>query len=152
MNKQYPSRQTGFTLIELMIVIAIIGILSAIALPAYQDYVGRAQGVEALKMTEGLRTEIASWIWDKKEFPKAKDVATTGLIGSQANDLVGKYVNKGGVSVTAGTGVITVQFSKGVLVGKNITITPTINTNDNSHLIEWKCAGTAIKYLPVSCQ
>ena len=53
--------EKGFTLIELMIVVAIIGILAAIAMPAYQDYTGRAQAVEGVSVTSGLRTEISVW-------------------------------------------------------------------------------------------
>lgn len=150
MNTYHRNPQMGFTLIELMIVIAIIGILAAIALPSYQNYVGKAQASEALKMTDGLRTEIATWVWDKKEFPKAVDVANTGLIGSQASTLQGKYVNQGGVSVIANTGVIRVTFSRGVLAGKHVTITPTINAHNNTHLIEWQCSGET-RYLPNSC-
>ena len=94
--KQY---QAGFTLIELMIVIAIIGILAAIALPAYQDYVGRTQAMEAFTISDGLRQEIGVWAAGNKAFPSGDALTSTGYIGSQAAVLKGKYIPSEGVRV-----------------------------------------------------
>lgn len=77
-----PKDIHGFTLIELMIVVTIIGILSAIAIPAYQIYVARAQMTEGLVATQGLRNEIALWVANYKQFPDASAVdADTGYVG-----------------------------------------------------------------------
>ena len=130
------SRIKGFTLIELMIVIAIIGILAAIALPAYDGYVGRSQAVEGFKLTSGLRDDIASVVAD-----------------TNASSLDGKYVQNGGVTVTADTGVITVLFDQGVISGSNMQLIPTFNNTNRTQLIQWQCGGTLnSKYLPSSCQ
>lgn len=144
--------QSGFTLIELMIVIAIIGILAAIALPAYQDYMARAQAAEAFRLTDALRTEIATYVWANRAFPVAADVAPTGIIGSQASSLRGKYTRDNGVSVVANTGVVRVEFDKGAVNGLVVTITPTINVRNNSHLIQWTCSATNDRHIPTSCQ
>lgn len=148
--------QSGFTLIELMIVIAIIGILAAIALPAYESYTARAQMSEGLKISEGIKSEIAVYIADQKTFPNAAIVnPSTGAIGQQASAIKGKYIKDKGVSVAADTGVITIEFDKGAIAGKTLTITPTINPNValNEQIIKWKCSTNGDKnILSVACQ
>lgn len=136
-----------------MIVIAIIGILAAIALPNYMSYVGRAQTMEGFVVSDGLRNEIAAWVWEYKAFPDAATVAVTGNIGKQANALDGKYVQNNGVSVAANTGVITVNFDSGNIAGKTLVLTPEINLNTNEQVIKWVCSGSVgTDKLPTSCQ
>ncbi|MBH0084971.1 pilin [Psychrobacter sp. SCQQ22] len=144
---------TGYTLIELMIVIAIIGILAAIAIPNYLIHVGRAQVVEGFMISDSLRSEIGLHLWEHKRFPNAADVAVTGDMGQQANTLDGKYVATNGVSITADTGVITVNFDAGNVAGKTLVMTPEINTANDQQAMKWVCSGTVgVDKLPVSCQ
>jgi type IV pilus assembly protein PilA len=140
------SVQKGFTLIELMIVVAIIGILAAIAIPAYQDYIARSQASEAMTLSSGLKTNIA-------EVYGQKGVWTNISSGSEglpaAADVKGKYVN----DVAVADGKITATFkgsevSKGLISGK-LVLSPV----DASGSITWKCSspGIAQKYLPKAC-
>lgn len=145
--------QPGFTLIELMIVIAIIGLLATIAIPSYLSYTGRAQAVEGFSVTDGVRSEIATYVWQNRQFPNAAEVAVTGNIGKQASRLEGKYISANSVSVTADTGTITINFDAGNIAGKTMILTPEINTNTNQQVIEWVCSGTVgADKLPASCQ
>lgn len=151
-----PKDIHGFTLIELMIVVTIIGILSAIAIPAYQIYVARAQMTEGLVATQGLRNEIAIWVANYKQFPDASAVdADTGYVGKQADAIQGKYIQNKGVNITADTGVITVKYDKGSIAGKQLIITPSINSNlgMNEQVIKWVCSTDGNRsWLPSSCQ
>ena len=145
--------QNGFTLIELMIVTAIIGILAAIAIPSYLNYIGKSQTVEGFTVSSGLRSEIAAHVWENKRFPNAAEVAVTGIIGRQANSLDGKYVSENGVKVAPNTGVIIINFDAGNIAGKTLVLTPEINTLNNQQVIQWVCSGTVSRdRLPTTCQ
>ncbi len=137
--------QQGFTLIELMIVVAIIGILAAIAIPAYQDYTIRAKVSEGLNLASGAKAAVTEYYQDKGSFPS--DNATAGL--PAATDIKGNNVSKVEVGQN---GVITITYSGGGtnLNGKTVTLTPAVNNGS----ISWTCAaGTlAAKYLPSSCR
>ncbi|ENW6507911.1 pilin, partial [Neisseria gonorrhoeae] len=83
--------QKGFTLIELMIVIAIVGILAAVALPAYQDYTARAQVSEAILLAEGQKSAVTEYYLNHGEWPKDN---TSAGVASPASNIKGKYVQK----------------------------------------------------------
>ncbi|EMS1800368.1 pilin, partial [Neisseria gonorrhoeae] len=95
--------QKGFTLIELMIVIAIVGILAAVALPAYQDYTARAQVSEAILLAEGQKSAVTEYYLNHGKWP-----ANNGNAGvASPADIKGKYVE----SVTVANGVVTAQMN-----------------------------------------
>lgn len=134
--------QKGFTLIELMIVVAIIGILAAIALPAYQDYTKRARVAEGLSLAGGAKTAVTEYFSSQGALPTTN--AEAGLPTASS-------INGGSVtSVTVGTGgVITVAFDATKVGTGNITLTP----NTSSGAVKWTCAGTVdAKYRPANCR
>ncbi|ENX0108906.1 pilin, partial [Neisseria gonorrhoeae] len=96
--------QKGFTLIELMIVIAIVGILAAVALPAYQDYTARAQVSEAILLAEGQKSAVTEYYLNNGEWPENNDKAG---VASSPTDIKGKYVK----SVTVAKGVVTAEMA-----------------------------------------
>ncbi|OUC34181.1 pilin, partial [Neisseria meningitidis] len=111
--------QKGFTLIELMIVIAIVGILAAVALPAYQDYTARAQVSEAILLAEGQKSAVTEYYLNHGIWPANNSSAG---VASTPSDIKGKYVQ----SVTVANGVITAQMaSSGVnkeIQGKKLSL------------------------------
>jgi len=138
--------QQGFTLIELMIVVAIIGILAAIALPAYQDYTNRAKVSEVILAASSARTTIAEAASTLSKIPPAASVTV--------NNQVSKYVKSVAYTVSGTTGVITATAQ-----GTNIaaidddTITLTGSYNGTTGQVNWVCSGSiAAKYRPSSCQ
>ncbi|HEZ0166993.1 TPA: pilin [Neisseria meningitidis] len=111
--------QKGFTLIELMIVIAIVGILAAVALPAYQDYTARAQVSEAILLAEGQKSAVTEYYLNHGEWPANNSSAG---VATSASDIKGKYVEK----VEVANGVITAtMLSSGVnkeIQGKKLSL------------------------------
>ena len=147
--------QKGFSLIELMIVIAILGILAVIALPAYQDYTARAQVSEAISLMEGQKSAVVEYYADKGKWPTSNTEA-----GIATNTSIqGKYVAQ--VDVGA-NGVITAKMKaadvNNEIKGKTVSLTPHATTNNGS--FTWTCApgktegaqGVDTKFLPSSCR
>lgn len=139
------SMQKGFTLIELMIVVAIIGILAAIALPAYQDYTKRARVSEGLSLAGGAKAAVTEYHSNNNDWPT--DNAAAGL--ASASSIKGNAVT----SVTVGaSGVITVLFNDKIVTGgSKLTLTPT----EESGSYTWKCEkgdNMEDKYLPAECR
>ena len=136
----------GFTLIELMIVVAIIGILAAVAIPAYQDYIARSQVSEAVSLTAGGKTPLAEYFNDRGVWPSIAD----DVMGN----LGGKYVSI--VTITGGANSTnTIELTARMKnTGINSAITQgtlTLSTADGK---QWSCTGgnLAGKYRPASCR
>lgn len=139
--------QKGFTLIELMIVVAIIGILAAIAIPAYNDYIARSQVSEPVSLLSGLKTPVAEYYADRGNLPAS--LASLGTVVTS-----GKYTAS--VAITASTGIILATMKTSGVSSKisGRTIEILFNTTTN----QWTCragtSGTAIstEHLPGACR
>ncbi len=145
MKSMKTSAQQGFTLIELMIVVAIIGILAAIAIPAYADYTARAQVSEAYVLADGVKTTVA-------ESCNVLGTCTAAVTPANISLPTGKYSN---VTSVSANGAILVTMNAGaptsaLVQGATVTLTPTLNAAS----VTWACVQTgtnAGKYTPKSC-
>lgn len=118
-------KQGGFTLIELMIVVAIIGVLASIAVPQYQNYTARAQASEGLTVTAGMRTDIAEQFSLQGEMPGDDDIDSLIDDDNEDGDSAGRYVKNAAYTATEGddsTGTITVTFNDDSALGDGATM------------------------------
>ena len=144
--------QKGFTLIELMIVVAIIGILAAIAIPAYQDYIARAQVSEAMSLTSGLKTPFAEFYADQGTWPSS--------VGQVSGITGGKYVSYLTIADAAGATIDILAVFKGTGVSAQLaSSTFAVATTDGGQ--QWDCgevgeaansSGLPTKLLPGACK
>jgi type IV pilus assembly protein PilA len=140
--------QKGFTLIELMIVVAIIGIVASIAIPLYTNYIIRSQVAEGINMSTSAKIAAAEYFQNYGVFATTNNSA--GL--SAPTDYVGPYVTQ--VEIVAG-GVIEISYGNTIhpdLVGAILSMTP---DSTNAGSVTWDCSGNAElpnKYLPAACR
>jgi type IV pilus assembly protein PilA len=139
--------QKGFTLIELMIVVAIVGILAAVAIPAYLDYVVRSKVSEGLAATGACKTSVSEFWNVRTAWPADADAAGCSTVPT-------KYVSALAV-VANGAIQITLQGTNAGNDpdGQTVTITPDLGGPANRDITAWNCATTATKkYVPAQCR
>ena len=136
--------QKGFTLIELMIVVAIIAILAAIAIPAYQDYTIRAQISDGLSLASGSKTAVAEYYQNRGAYPTNNSLAGVAAGGS----IVGNFVT----GTVIADGVITVTYGNSAnakIAASTVILSPT----DRGGSMEWDCTSAILdRYLPTQCR
>ena len=146
--------QKGFTLIELMIVVAIIGILAAIALPAYQDYTKRAKLSEAILAASACRTTITEIYQSASSLPTGGNWGCESASGVSASKYVASVVTDGVGKVTVTSQAIGTGADGTIFLTPYVGASAAAATDIGKAITEWKCGpGTVLaKFLPGSCR
>lgn len=148
--------QQGFTLIELMIVVAIIGILAAIAIPAYSDYVTRSKVTEVVTVGSAAKTTLSEYYISTGSFPAVDDAAKAGL---NTNAAQSNFIADSGItySVTDASNVAVVYTFSGDGIGNSDLNNQSLSMNaaGSSNGVKWTCTVSAesiFKYVPANCR
>jgi len=151
-----PSQQ-GFTLIELMIVVAIVGILASVAIPAYSDYTVRAEVTEAIAAAGAAKTSVADYYYANDALPTSSAEAGLASASSYSTDVISEISIGNETDDAVSDGTIMVKFNAfGGSVSDGDTITFTPNTNNNS--LQWTCSvdiaqpSLPAEYAPANCR
>ncbi len=138
--------EKGFTLIELMIVVAIIGVLAGVSIPAYQDYTARLQVSEALNMVSALRSEIAGTVFARTGTFKGISTGSYGIMAAASYQ--GNYVDQ----ITVTDGVIAARLGNSIsaeLSGEIVSLVPSLTMGS----IKWTCSFSGeARFVPRNCR
>ncbi|RBI69766.1 hypothetical protein DQ400_00870 [Vreelandella sulfidaeris] len=144
------TKQGGFTLIELMIVVAIIGVLASIAVPQYQNYTARAQASEALSVTAGVRADLAEIYSLTGELPPVADYSIGDGDDDDHPQIDGRYVASATYARPAGAGTITVTFKSESALNDGDGNGQTMNIFSDDPTEGWACEGGTNNPIPTS--
>jgi len=142
-------KQGGFTLIELMIVVAIIGVLASIAVPQYQNYTARAQASEGLSVTAGMRADVAEQYSLNGSMPAT---GTIEVLSGTAEDPAGRYVQDASYAFNDSTGTITVTYQADTAIANSSDSNNKLLITTDDPSTGWTCSGLDSRLLPAGCR